>query len=56
LRGRTNGFVSTPARLTPIDDELQLAATFALKPSSVEIEPPRDGGGSFGGAGASGDY
>ncbi|HYO75834.1 MAG TPA: hypothetical protein VE010_05175 [Thermoanaerobaculia bacterium] len=59
LRDRTTGFVLTPAKLTPFDDELQLAATFAIKPESSEPVPSdglKPGGGSFGGAGASGDY
>jgi hypothetical protein len=57
LRDRTSGFVLTPAKLTPMDEELQLAATFALKPETPEVEAPKKaGGGSFGGAGASGDY
>jgi hypothetical protein len=59
LRDRTTGFVLTPAKLTPFDEELQLAATFAVKPESSEPAPSdgmQPGGGSFGGAGATGDY
>lgn len=57
LRDRTSGFVLTPAKLTPMDEELQLAATFALKPETPEVEAPgTTEGGSFGGAGASGEY
>lgn len=57
LRDRTTGFVLTPAKLNPMDEELQLAATFALKPETPEGEPPEKiEGGAFGGAGASGDY
>jgi hypothetical protein len=57
LRDRTSGFVLTPAKLTPMDEELQLAATFALKPETADVEAPKKAeGGSFGGAGASGDY
>jgi hypothetical protein len=56
LRDNTRGFVLTPAKLTPFDDELELAATFAMKPETPVSEAPKTGGGSFGGAGASGDY
>ncbi len=57
LRDRTSGFVLTPAKLTPMDEELQLAATFALKPETPEVAAPKKAeGGSVGGAGASGDY
>jgi hypothetical protein len=56
LRDQTRGFVLTPAKLTPFDEELELAATFALKPETPVSEAPKTGGGSFGGAGASGDY
>jgi hypothetical protein len=56
LREKTHGFVLTPAKLTPFDDELELAATFALKPETPVEATPKTGGGSFGGAGASGDY
>jgi hypothetical protein len=57
LRDRTRGFVLTPLALTPIDDAAELAATFALQPTSAPPDPqPATGGGSFGGAGASGDY
>jgi hypothetical protein len=56
LRGNARGFVLTPAKLTSFDAELELAATFALKPETPVSEAPSTGGGSFGGAGASGDY
>ncbi len=56
LRDRTRGFVLTPAKLTPFDDQLELAATFAMKPETPVEAAPGTGGGSFGGAGASGDY
>jgi hypothetical protein len=57
LRDRTEGLVLAPAKLTAIDEELQLAATFALKPETPDAEAPKKAeGGSFGGAGASGDY
>ncbi len=56
LRDRTRGFVLTPSRLTPLDEDLQLAATFALKPETPEITTRESGGGAFGGAGASGGW
>lgn len=56
LRDRTHGFVLTPAKLTPIDEELELAATMSMKPEIVEGEPAKRGGGAFGGAGVSGDF
>lgn len=58
LRGRTSGFVATPASLTSFDEELQSAATIALAPETPREEQPAPvgEGGSFGGAGASGDY
>jgi hypothetical protein len=56
LRERTTGFVLTPAKFTPLDEELQLMATLALKPETPESETPQSGGGSFGGAGASGGW
>ncbi|HEX8617808.1 MAG TPA: hypothetical protein VF911_09515 [Thermoanaerobaculia bacterium] len=60
LRGHTKGFVLTPAKLTPIDDQMQLAATLAAPhagaPHGAAPETHPGGGGSFGGAGASGDY
>lgn len=59
LRGRTSGFVTTPAKLTTADDVLQIAATLAVTPpAQTESAPetrPQDAGG-FGGAGATGDY
>lgn len=56
LRNRTTGFVLTPANLTTFDDELQTAATLTLKPDTPVTAPAAEPGGSFGGAGASGDY
>lgn len=56
LRTRTSGFVLTPSKLTDFDDELQSMATLALKPDTPVGAPAAEPGGSFGGAGASGDY
>ena len=61
LRGNTRGLVTTPSTVTPFDEELQLAATVALapkiEPSSTSHEPERgEGGGDFGGAGATGKF
>lgn len=59
LRDRVTGFVATPAALTPFDNELEIAATLAAMPRET---PPEDsgqrmeGGGEFGGAGATGKY
>ncbi len=58
LRDRTTGIVATPAKLTPFDDELQLAAAFAL-PSALpraDFDQKMESGGEFGGAGATGKY
>lgn len=56
LRDRTHGFVMTPAKLTPMDEALQVAATVVLAPREPEIAAPKgEGGGSFGGAGATGE-
>jgi len=64
LRGRTQGLVATPARLTRYDDLVQLGAT-TVAASAVHDRPPdadpgmegdSGGRGSFGGAGATGDY
>ena len=57
LRGHTRGFVLTPIELTPVDDLAEIGATVTFQPSTPAPEPqPSTGGGSFGGAGASGDY
>jgi len=59
LRDRTHGLVLTPMPLTPFDDAAEIGVTLALQPSAPAPEPqaasPAEGG-SFGGAGASGDY
>lgn len=58
LGGRTAGIVATPAKLTVVDDEVQTVGAFGAEPHHAE--PPPDagpsGGGSFGGAGATGEY
>ena len=54
LRDRTTGIVATPSKLTPFDDELELAATVALP--RAEFDPKVESGGEFGGAGATGKY
>jgi hypothetical protein len=59
LRDHTHGLVLTPIQLTPLDNAAEIAATLAMQPSAPkpEAQPaPVSGGGSFGGAGASGDY
>jgi hypothetical protein len=64
LRGRTTGYVATPARLTRYDELIKLGGTMiagqAMHGKSAEPEPAVTGttGGSdsFGGAGATGDY
>lgn len=54
LHGRTRGIVSTPASLTPFDDELEVAATISLP--DQKFDQKMESGGEFGGAGATGDY
>jgi hypothetical protein len=54
LRDNTAGFVTTPAKLTPIDDEIELAATIAIPTQTFDQK--MESGGRFGGAGATGDY
>jgi hypothetical protein len=54
LHGRTRGIVATPAKLTPFDDELEIAATVSIPRPEGESAPER--GGEFGGAGATGKY
>lgn len=58
LRGRTRGFVVTPASLTALDDDLQTLGTIAVAAPSAGNPPEQraDDGGKFGGAGATGDY
>lgn len=54
LRDRTTGFVTTPAKLTSFDDDLELAATIAIP--QQDFEQKTESGGKFGGAGATGRY
>lgn len=54
LKNNTRGFVTTPAKLTPFDDELELAATVSIPQQSFDQR--MESGGRFGGAGATGDY
>ncbi|MDQ3281696.1 MAG: hypothetical protein M3Q69_09810 [Acidobacteriota bacterium] len=58
LRGNTRGFVLTPAKLTPFDDAMQLAATAVMQPDvkSSSSDGFEGGEGSFGGAGATGGF
>lgn len=59
LRAKTTGFVVTPTSLTRYDEAMQIAGTIAATPSHAQAPaaPQREsGGGSFGGAGASGDF
>lgn len=56
---RVRGFVATPSEITPYDEAIQIAGVINVAqpahsaPSSPQVEP---GGGSFGGAGASGEF
>ena len=54
LRERTTGIVSTPAKLTAFDDELEVAATLSLPQQNFDQR--MESGGEFGGAGATGKY
>lgn len=59
LRGRTLGFVVTPTALTRYDEAMQIGGTIAIAPSHeapAAASGRESGGGSFGGAGASGDF
>jgi hypothetical protein len=64
LRGRTQGFVATPARLTRYDELVKLGGTMvigsAMQGHPAESDPgvtgSSGGSGSFGGAGSTGDY
>jgi hypothetical protein len=55
-RDRTRGIVVTPSALTKFDEELQILGTVGFQPR-VEVGAAQpQGGGSFGGGGATGDY
>ena len=54
LRDRTTGIVTTPAKLTQFDDELEIAATVSIPEQNFDQR--MESGGRFGGAGATGDY
>lgn len=58
LRDKTHGLTATPEQLTPLDSELELLAavhaTSATQPATPDGR--QGGGGTFGGAGATGDY
>lgn len=54
LRDKTTGIVATPSRLTPFDDELEIAATVSLP--RADFDQKVESGGEFGGAGATGKY
>ena len=58
LRGKTRGFVLAPAQPSEIEEGLQTLATISVAPSSAGNPPDQrpEGGGGFGGAGATGDY
>jgi hypothetical protein len=56
LRGKTTGFVVTPARLTRYDDLLETAGTVVAQPAHPAPAPQPGGGGEFGGAGATGKF
>jgi len=57
LRDRTRGLVVTPAKATAYDGDLRSVATFAVVVPSAGNPPEgrSEGGGGFGGAGATGD-
>ena len=54
LRDKTTGIVAMPSRLTPFDDELEIAATVSLP--RADFDQKVESGGEFGGAGATGKY
>ncbi len=57
LRRNDRGFVTTPASFTAHDEGLETAATLALQPQAeAPTASPAGGGGSFGGAGATGKF
>lgn len=60
LRDRTSGLVASEAKLTPFDDTLEIAGALASSHLTHTAIPPDEsrpgGGGSFGGAGATGEF
>ena len=56
LRGRAAGIVATPVDLSPYDEALQIGATVVMTPAAPATVPRRESGGSFGGAGATGEF
>lgn len=54
LRDRTRGIVVTPESIRGIDEAMQLIATAGIPQAS--FQPAKEGGGQFGGAGATGKY
>ena len=57
LRGRTMGIVITPEQVTDFDDALQIGGALALQPRTEAAPQQRlGGGGTFGGAGATGEF
>jgi len=56
LRDRTRGFVIAKEKLTKADDLLEIAATLSVAPPAQAPPVEPEGGGTFGGAGASGTF
>ena len=57
LRERTKGIVITPERLTEFDEAVQIGGAVALQPHTEGTPTQRQGGGgTFGGAGATGEF
>jgi hypothetical protein len=57
LTKRTAGFVVTPHALTRYDELIQIAGTLAIAtPAQSVAGPSHEGGGKFGGAGATAEY
>lgn len=54
LRDRTTGIVTTPLEDDALAEAIELAATAGIPQAS--FQPAREGGGQFGGAGATGKY
>lgn len=60
FRGKTRGITATPVRMGELEELTQLAGAMHVQHQHSEAAPaapqPVSGGGSFGGAGATGDY